>query len=142
MTRPGTTTPPSPRFRVHGAVAAGGACNPRLLSIKGARGICPRVLLFPIVLCSVIMSEPPQPPSPVKYTQDQQLPGAFEGETITRRRLMNRTALATGAVAAAAFTLPALGFAIAPVFQHTPDTWQAVGPVSHFSDADYRPEVI
>jgi Rieske Fe-S protein len=55
---------------------------------------------------------------------------------------MTATAATAGAVAGAAFTLPALGFAIAPVFQGTADTWQAIGPVSQFSDADYRPEVI
>lgn len=81
-------------------------------------------------------------PSLPKYTQDRQLPGSFEGETITRRRFMTTAATAAGAVATAAFTLPALGFAIAPVFQHSPDTWQKIGPVSHFSDTDYRPEVI
>lgn len=70
------------------------------------------------------------------------MPGAFEGETITRRRLMTGAAHATGAVAAAAFTLPALGFALAPVFQSTADGWQLVGPVSQFTSTDYRPEVI
>jgi len=77
-----------------------------------------------------------------KYTQDRDIPGAFEGETITRRRLMTGAATTAGAVAAAAFTLPALGFALAPVFAHTADTWQQVGPVSRFTSADYRPEVI
>jgi Rieske Fe-S protein len=76
------------------------------------------------------------------YTEDRGLAGAFEGETITRRRLMTATASAAGAVAAAAFTLPALGFAIAPVFDQTPDTWQEVGPLSQFTDSDYRTEVI
>jgi menaquinol-cytochrome c reductase iron-sulfur subunit len=70
------------------------------------------------------------------------LPGAFDGETITRRRLMNGAAAGAGAVAAAAFTLPALGFAIAPVFEHTPDSWQPVGAISQFSETDYRPVVI
>jgi quinol---cytochrome c reductase iron-sulfur subunit, bacillus type len=55
---------------------------------------------------------------------------------------MTLSANATGAVAAAAFTLPALGFAIAPVFEPTADTWQAVGPLSRFTDQDYLPEVI
>jgi menaquinol-cytochrome c reductase iron-sulfur subunit len=77
-----------------------------------------------------------------RYTEDRGLPGAFEGETITRRRLMTRTVHATGAIAAAAFTLPALGFAIGPVFSGTPDTWQPVGPVSRFTSTDYVPEVI
>src|SRR5579884_3769532 len=83
-----------------------------------------------------------QPPRRSRYTQDRQLPGSFEGETITRRRFVTGAATAVGAVAAGAFTLPALGFAIAPVFQHTPDTWQQIGPVSNFNDTDYRPEVI
>jgi Rieske Fe-S protein len=77
-----------------------------------------------------------------KYTQDRHLPGAFEGETVTRRHLMTRMANTAGAISAAAFTLPALGFAIAPVFEHTQDTWQEVGPVSRYTDADYVPEVI
>ena len=33
-----------------------------------------------------------------------------------------------GLVAAAAFMLPALGFALAPVFKTDPDDWQPVGP--------------
>src|SRR5246127_4903101 len=77
-----------------------------------------------------------------KYTQDRHIPGAFDGETVTRRRLMTGAATAAGAVAAAAFTLPALGFAIAPVLEHTADTWQQVGPVSRFTSTAYLPEVI
>jgi Rieske Fe-S protein len=68
--------------------------------------------------------------------------GAFEGETITRRRFMTGAAGASGLVAAAAFTLPALGFAIAPVFDAQPATWQDVGPLSRFTDLDYVPVVI
>ena len=87
---------------------------------------------------------PPQQPlrPPSKYTADRQVPGAFEGETITRRRFMTGTASAAGAIALAATTLPALAFAIAPVFEHTAATWQEVGPLSRFTDSDYRPEVI
>jgi Rieske Fe-S protein len=75
-------------------------------------------------------------------TADRQLPGAFDGETITRRRVMTATAAAAGSIATAAFTLPALGFAIAPVFERVTDTWQEVGPVSRFTNTDYVPEVI
>lgn len=82
------------------------------------------------------------PDSRSKYTEDRGVPGAFEGETVTRRRLMTGTAGAAGAIAAAAFTLPALGFAIAPVFQDTTDTWQEVGPLSRYTETDYVPEVI
>ena len=85
-------------------------------------------------------------PRPLKtrsrYTADHHVPGAFEGETITRRHLMSGAATAAGAIAAAAFTLPALGFAVAPVFEPTSDTWQEVGPVSRFTNSEYMPEVI
>jgi Rieske Fe-S protein len=77
-----------------------------------------------------------------KYTSDRKIPGAFEGEAVTRRRLISGTAQGAGAVAVAAITLPALGFAVAPVFQSSPDTWQDVGPLSRFTDTDYLPEVI
>lgn len=77
-----------------------------------------------------------------RYTTEGEIPGAFEGETVTRRRLMTATAHGASAVAVAAMTLPALGFAIAPVFERTSDIWQQVGPMSHFTEADYVPTVI
>ena len=75
-------------------------------------------------------------------TQDRKLPGAFEGETVSRRRLMTGTAHAAGAIAAAAFTLPALGFAIGPVFDRQSESWQQIGPLSRFTPVDYTPTVI
>ena len=77
-----------------------------------------------------------------KYTIDRNIPGAFEGETITRRRLMNLGANGVGAVAAAAFTLPALGFAIAPIFKRQPWEWQPVGRPADFPDNTYQTKVI
>ena len=77
-----------------------------------------------------------------KYTLDRGMPGAFEGETVTRRRLMVLAANGAGAVAVAAFTLPALGFAIAPIFKRQPWTWQPVGPPSDFTDTDYVTKMI
>jgi Rieske Fe-S protein len=78
-----------------------------------------------------------------KYTADRNIPGAFEGETITRRRLMDVVANGTGAVAAAAFTLPVLGLALAPVFKVSPYVkWQPVGPPSDFPNDNYIPKVI
>ena len=63
-----------------------------------------------------------------KYTADRMIPGAFEGETITRRRFMTGTAhTAPAAIAAAAFALPALGFALGPIFKSTPHHWETVG---------------
>ena len=78
-----------------------------------------------------------------KYTLDREMPGAFEGETVTRRRLMNLGGQGAGIVAAAAFTLPALGMALAPVFKVAPNVeWQPVGPPSDFPKDDYVAKVI
>jgi Rieske Fe-S protein len=76
-----------------------------------------------------------------KYTLDRGIPGAFEGETVTRRRFMTGTAHGAGAVAATAFTLPALGFALGPIFKSTEHHWETVGPVSSFSATNYVPVV-
>ena len=51
-----------------------------------------------------------------KYTADRHIPGAFEGETVTRRRFMTGTVNVAGAVAVSAIALPALGFAVGPIF--------------------------
>jgi len=77
-----------------------------------------------------------------KYTLDRGIPGAFEGETITRRRFMTGTANLTGALATTAFALPALGFAIGPIFKSTPHRWETVGTVDQFTDNNYIPVVI
>ncbi len=77
-----------------------------------------------------------------KYTLDRGMPGAFEGETITRRRFMTGTAHGAGAVAAGAFALPALGFAFGPVFKSSPHRWEVVGTVDQFVDNNYTPAVI
>jgi menaquinol-cytochrome c reductase iron-sulfur subunit len=78
-----------------------------------------------------------------KYTADRNIPGAFEGETVNRRRFMTGVAHGAGGVAAAAFTLPALGLALAPVFKVSPNVpWQAVGPPSEFPDNNYVAKVI
>jgi menaquinol-cytochrome c reductase iron-sulfur subunit len=74
------------------------------------------------------------------YTADRGIPGAFEGETVTRRGLFTGGALAAGGIASAAFGLPALGFALGPVFEdQDPRRWQDVGPVGDFLEADGRP---
>lgn len=77
-----------------------------------------------------------------KYTADRSIPGSFEGETVTRRRFMNLAANGVGAVAAAAFTLPALGFAIAPVFKRQPWEWQPIGRPADFTQDTYATKVI
>jgi menaquinol-cytochrome c reductase iron-sulfur subunit len=77
-----------------------------------------------------------------KYTLDRGIPGAFEGETVTRRRFMTGTAHTAGGIAAAAFALPALGFAIGPIFKSTPHHWEIVGTEEQFTDNNYIPVVI
>jgi menaquinol-cytochrome c reductase iron-sulfur subunit len=77
-----------------------------------------------------------------KYTADRSIPGSFEGETVTRRRFMNLAANGVGAVAAAAFTLPALGFAIAPIFKRQAWEWQPVGRPADFTKTAYETKVI
>jgi Rieske Fe-S protein len=78
-----------------------------------------------------------------KFTADRNIPGAFEGETVTRRRLMVGTVHAAGAVATAAVVLPVLGFAAgSPIFERAPVIWTPVGKPSDFPDDDYVPRVI
>jgi Rieske Fe-S protein len=77
-----------------------------------------------------------------KYTVDRGIPGAFEGETVTRRRFMTGTVHVAGAVATSAFLLPALGFALGPVFEEHDQPFQKVGPANDFNDQTYIPKVI
>ena len=78
-----------------------------------------------------------------RYTLDEGAAGAFEGETVTRRRFMTGGAMALGGVATAAFTLPALGFALGPQFEDTTDDrWQDVGPEDEFNSMTYVPKVM
>jgi Rieske Fe-S protein len=67
---------------------------------------------------------------------------AFEGETVTRRRLMTGTAHAAAALAGSAVLLPAAGFAVAPVFEREPTTWQPVGPLIGIPRDTYLSRVI
>jgi len=77
-----------------------------------------------------------------KYTEGRDMPGAFEGETVTRRRFMTASVHTMGGVAAAAFTLPALGFALGPLFSRVPFQWQPIGPPSDFPNDTYVTKVL
>jgi menaquinol-cytochrome c reductase iron-sulfur subunit len=77
-----------------------------------------------------------------KYTADRNLPGTFEGETVTRRRFMTAVTHGAGGVAAAAFTLPVLGFALGPIFSRVPFHWQTIGQTSDFPKNTYMTRVI
>ncbi len=70
------------------------------------------------------------------------MPGAFEGETVTRRRFMTLVTHGSGGVAAAVFTLPALGFALGPLFSRVPFDWQAIGPPADFTQTTYNTKVL
>ncbi len=76
------------------------------------------------------------------YTADRGIPGAFEGETVSRRRFMVVSGQVAGGVAAAAFTLPALGFALGPVFEQEKAVWSDVGVPDDFVKETYVPRVI
>src|SRR3954465_8189596 len=77
-----------------------------------------------------------------KYTTERRIPGAFEGETVTRRRFMTVTTNVAGAVAVSAIALPALGFALGPVFEKHEEAWNDVGPLAQFSADTYIPKVV
>jgi menaquinol-cytochrome c reductase iron-sulfur subunit len=77
-----------------------------------------------------------------KYTLDRGMPGAFEGETVTRRRFINVTAQGAGIIAVASFALPALGFAIGPIFKRQPFEWQIIGRPDDFTDETYSTKVL
>lgn len=82
-----------------------------------------------------------RPESQSPYTAERNMPGAFEGETVTRRRLMTGSVHTLGGIATAAFALPALGFALGPVFEREDARWEDVGAASDFSESTYVPKV-
>ena len=65
-------------------------------------------------------------------------PGYFPGESMTRRRVFTVASQAIGGVAAAAVALPAIGFAIAPIFHRGKERWEAVGQVDDFTADTYK----
>jgi Rieske Fe-S protein len=57
--------------------------------------------------------------------------GYFEGETMTRRAMFTGGAMA--------IMLPAIGFALGPVFEEKDFPWQDVGPPGNFVEDNYTP---
>jgi len=55
---------------------------------------------------------------------------------------MTGTAHAASGIAVAAFTLPAVGFAVAPVFEKQERKWEVIGPVADFPDDTYIPRTL
>jgi nitrite reductase/ring-hydroxylating ferredoxin subunit len=89
------------------------------------------------------VADPPKFDKKSRYTEGRGIAGAYEGETVTRRRLMEGGAQLAGGVAVAMIALPGLGFALGPLFEDTtPTRWQDVGPEDDFNDETYVPKVI
>jgi len=63
--------------------------------------------------------------------------GYFEGESMTRRRALNLATQGLGGLAGAAIALPAIGFAIAPIFHRGQETWESVGATDRFTKDTY-----
>ena len=77
-----------------------------------------------------------------KYTTDRRIPGAFEGETVNRRRFMTASAHTAGGVAAMAFVLPSLAFAVGPIFEEIEQPWQDIGAEDEFDPKTYVPKTM
>src|SRR3954464_2088898 len=84
------------------------------------------------------MSRPRRP----RTTAEAATPGSFDGETVTRRAFMTRTAQVAGAVATSAIVLPAIAFAVGPAVQREPATWHGIGPLEDVPGDDYATHVI
>jgi Rieske Fe-S protein len=79
---------------------------------------------------------------PKKTTAEAKIPGAYDGETVTRRRFMTTSAHTAGGIATAAFALPALGMAFGPVFEKSAEHWESVGKAADFPDDTYTPRTL
>jgi Rieske Fe-S protein len=89
------------------------------------------------------VADPPKFDKKSRYTEGRGIAGAYEGETVTRRRLMEGGAQLAGAVAITMIALPGLGFALGPMFEETePERWEDVGPEDDFNKSTYVPTVI
>ena len=56
---------------------------------------------------------------------------------MTRRKVFAVAGQAIGGVAGAVIILPALGFAVAPIFDEPEENWQAVGALDDFAPDTY-----
>ena len=84
-------------------------------------------------------SRPASPSTPL----DRRIPGAFEGETVTRRRFMTGTAHGAGARwRRPPSRCPRSASRSGPIFKSTPHRWETVGPTDMFPDNNYIPVVI
>jgi menaquinol-cytochrome c reductase iron-sulfur subunit len=75
-------------------------------------------------------------------TVDRNIPGAYEGETVTRRRFMSATVHTSGLIAGAAIMLPAIGFAAGPMFEKREERWEGVAKLTEIPDDTYIPRTL
>ncbi len=61
---------------------------------------------------------------------------------MTRRTAFTRLGGALGGIAGAAVVLPAVGFAVAPIFKQEDVIWEPVGPTNDFVADTYKPVII
>jgi quinol---cytochrome c reductase iron-sulfur subunit, bacillus type len=69
-------------------------------------------------------------------------PGYFEGESMTRRKVFAVASQAVGGLAGAAIVLPAVGFAVAPIFDRPDVHWEGVGSIDQFTEDSYKEVVL
>jgi menaquinol-cytochrome c reductase iron-sulfur subunit len=69
-------------------------------------------------------------------------PGYFQGESMTRRRVLGLGVQAVGGVAVGAIALPAIGFALAPIFDRPEERWEGVGSPDDYTADTYRQQVV
>ena len=58
---------------------------------------------------------------------------------MTRRAALTVGSQAIGGIAGAIIVLPAVGFAVAPIFHRPQERWETVGPTSRFTQDTYKP---
>ncbi len=68
--------------------------------------------------------------------------GYYEGESMTRRAVFALGGQAAGGLGIAIVALPAVGFALAPVFDAPEETWESVGSAADFGPDSYTAVVI
>jgi len=80
--------------------------------------------------------------APERTLPPTKMAAQYEGETMSRRALFSGGAMAAGGIAGAAILLPAIGFALGPVFKEQKFPWQDVGVPDDFTPDNYIPKTM
>ncbi len=76
--------------------------------------------------------------APQSHRPEPETRGYFEGESMTRRNVFSLAIQGVGGLAVAAVALPAVGFAVAPIFDRPRERWESVGKIADFNSETYR----